>query len=195
MIETVLIYPCFTDENVEVQGSEWLAQSHVNISDGAEIRTHLNLTSMLFSYYYVIFPPGVTWRSNPVPIQMYPGAANSTSELNYSPFPTTPPLTGAIHLCPPKLDNWTHWDAGSWLCFPSNHTFHWLSSPHCHYTALTHALILGPMGSHPGGAVCWQSRVAEGMNGWRGQSLNLVSANCNQGHIGQVLTPVGRGCH
>lgn len=30
-IETILIYPCFTDENVEVQGSEWLAQSHVNI--------------------------------------------------------------------------------------------------------------------------------------------------------------------
>ena len=36
-IETILIYLCFTDENVEVQGSEWLAQSHVNISDGAEI--------------------------------------------------------------------------------------------------------------------------------------------------------------
>ena len=91
MIETVLIYPCFKDENVEVQGSEWLAQRHVNISDGAEIRTHLSLTPKSKPYYYAIFPPGVTWKSNPVPIQMYPGAANSTSKLNYSPFPTTPP--------------------------------------------------------------------------------------------------------
>lgn len=110
----------------------------------------------------LLSPQVFTWRSNPAPIQMSPGAANSnTSKLDYSPFPSTPPLTGAIQLHPPRLDNWTHWDAGSWLCFPSNHIFLWWSSPHCYYTALTHALIFGPMGSHPGGSLL-ASKVAEG---------------------------------
>lgn len=125
------------------------------------LKSDTKVKALLLCY----FPPRCYLEIQPCPYPNVPRSCQLNIQAELFTFPNHSTLTGAIHLCPPKLDNWTHWDAGSWLCFPSNHTFHWLSSPHCHYTVLTHALILGPMESHPGGAVCWQ---AEWQREWMG---------------------------